>query len=623
MDIANPFDPEDERRRLADAFSGDSDSDEIELGTRLDTGRPARIPLRAFDRHTQVIGTTGGGKSYLLRHIFHQLATRADSAVVFFDPSGDAYHRLKRWAYSERLDSRLVLIDPSEQRLICGINPVAPWPGNHHLQAALAWDTMRRAMDDAEFSSTPLLELWMCNVLYGLISTGLTIHEAPNLLAFEDGGFRDAVMAAMPDSDERSDFGILGRLINDQRTGPALRDWQLQVGAAHRRLRRYARNDYLAKMLGTTQHVVDWGEVLDKKKIVLVNLNPSGDRRIYLSPTDVRMFGLQLLSQLIEECFHRVEAADIKAPPCYCFVDEFQHFVSTNVERVLSEGRKFNLRLILAHRSPAELYDRRTGDDVLMRLVASCTQLKFVFGGLDWKDCETLAWTLGAHHINLKEVKDEIRTVSQLHHLEEVESRMEGRSESESTGQYSVAGKSESYNAELEQMASGVSSVMGNSLGTVRGWNTSTSRHQMVVPGDPFLQTTGRQFYSIDEQLHKVISRLVGQPDQHATVAVGKDCPIEFKVTTLHEPAITYEQTKGLDLELMRSLSYYAEPALIEEEIRDRSSRLLAAVHPLPTPIREIDRVEEDPPLAVVPPSRSVARQKPRRANKRGPQEPR
>ena len=621
--MTRPFDPAAERRRLERIYSSNQATTDIDLGMRVDNGAPLRIPVSAFDRHTQVLGTTGGGKSYLLRHIFHQLATMTDSALVFFDPSGDAYHRLKRWAYSENLDSRLVLIDPSEQRLICGVNPVAPWPGNHHLQAALAWDTMRRAMDDAEFSSTPLLELWMCNVLYGLISTGLTIHEAPNLLAFEDGGFREAVMAAMPDSDERGDFGILGRLIEEQRIGPAIREWQMQVGAAHRRMRRYARNDYLAKMLGTTQHVVDWGEVLDKKKIVLVNLNPSGDRRIYLSPTDVRMFGLQLLSQLIEECFHRVEAAGIKAPPCYCFVDEFQHFVSSNVERVLSEGRKFNLRLILAHRSPAELYDRRTGDDVLMRLVASCTQLKLVFGGLDWKDSELLAWTIGAHHINLREVKDEIRTWSQLHHLEESESHTEGRSEAESTGQYSVTGESESYNAELERVASGLSSVMGSTLGTVRGWSTSTSRHQMVVPGDPFLQTTGRQFYSIDEQLHKVVSRLVSQPDQHATVAVGKDYPIEFKVTTLHEPAITYEQTKGLDLELMRSLPYYAEPALIEEEIRDRSSRLLAAVHPLPTPIREIDRVAEDPPLEVRPRSSSVARQKPRRVKKQGPQEPR
>lgn len=596
--LADPFNSEEERRRLEHLFSGDSSTAEIELGTRLDNGRPLRIPVTAFDRHTQVIGTTGGGKSYLMRHIFHQLATMNESAMVFLDPSGDAYHRLKRWAYSEGLDSRLVLIDPSEQRLVCGINPVAPWPDNHMIQAACAWDTIRRSMDDVEFSPAPLLEHWMCNVLFGLIDGGLTLHEAPDLLAFDGHEFRDALIHRLSESDERNEFALLNRLVEEQRLGPGLREWQLQVGAAYRRLRRYARNEYLALMLGTTQHVVNWGEVLDQRKIVLVNLNPSGSRRTYLSPGEVRMFGLQLLSQLIEECFHRVEAAGIKASPCYCFVDEFQHFVSTNVERVLSEGRKFNLRLILAHRSPAELYNRRTGDDVLLRLVASCTQLKFAFGGLDWKDMEPLAWTMGAHHLNLDEVKDEIQTWSQLSHVEDVESTSETQSGAEQSSRSSGRGVSETQYPGMDgdQLSTGTSSAAGEAMATVRSWGTTTQHHRMVTPGEPFLQTTSRQFRSIEEQMHRTVSRLVGQPDQHATVATGKDSPVEFKVTTLGEPAITPEQAFGLDLDLMRSLPCYAEPQLIKEEIRDRVAGLLAPVQSVPTPIRDDHRSGKQPP---------------------------
>lgn len=581
-----------------DLWSSSAESGELELGTKPD-GSTCAVSVSAFDRHAQVIGTTGGGKTFFLRHLFHQLAARTSSAQVFLDPTGNAYHLLKRWAYSQKLDDRLVLIDPSEQRLICGVNPIAPWRDNHTLQAAMAWETLRRALDAADFAQAPLLEQWMCNTLFALVSTGMTMHEAPDLLKFEDDGFRRTLIERLPDSDARADFGYIDRMI-DENPKAAFREWQLQLGSAYRRVLHYARNDYLLRMLGTTQHVVDWDEVLDQRKLVLINLNPAGGGRTVLAPDHVRMLGLQLLSELIQTAFHRTRASGQSSPPCYLFVDEAQHFVSANMERILSEGRQFNLRLILAHRSPAELIDERRDSERLLRLVASCTQLKVVFGGLDRRDTEPLAWTLAGHHLDLKEVKDEIQTWSQLSHIEDVvdttvsEGSASAYSSSSTYGDTESSSRSE-YDDGSQALTRGLGSshAFSSAMSEVSNWTSAEHHHRQVVPGEPFLQTTGRQFYNLDEQIHKVISRLILQPPQHATLAIGKDVPIEFRVADVVEPSISYKQTLGLDLDLMQALPYYAPPRLIEEEIHERMRALRPPRHrgkKKPTPLLDIHK---------------------------------
>jgi hypothetical protein len=560
---------------------------ELELGTKPD-GTTLRVPASAFDRHTQLIGTTGGGKSYCMQQIFQELALKTDSALVVFDPTGNLYGRLKRWAYTEHLDHRLVFIDPSEDRLICGLNPIKPWPANHGLQAALAWETLRRAMDAADFAHAPLLEQWMWNVLYALISTGFTMHEAANLLRFEDQGFRRAVINRLPQGDARHDFGVLDSLVNQPQVGQALKEWQTQQGSAYRRIIHYSHNERLSLMLGTTQRVVDWADVIDQRKLVLVNLNPQAGDYPILGDDHVRMLGLQLISDLIQECRRRTATSEREKVPCYLFVDECQRFVSPNLERILAEMRQFNLRLLLAHRSPSELLGENDDNGRLMHLVASCTQLKIVFGGLDWKDTEPVAWTLYAHHINLEEVKDEIQTWAQLHRVEEFDdvTTVEGGSEGVSSGKVESDGTTYIPADGLldfgdnKEVASNFGKAASESLQKVRNWSTIIKRIRQVVPGDPFQQVTGRQFYSIDEQMHKATSHIIKQPEQHAIIAVGKDVPINFRVFDLYEPAITHKQALGLDLEVMRTLPHYTEPHLIEEEIRDRVAGLLEHQQP-------------------------------------------
>jgi hypothetical protein len=566
------FDQEQERRRIRNIFASDQATVELELGKRRDTGQPFRVPVSAFDRHAQFVGTTGGGKTYGFRHLFQELALHTDSTQVFLDVTGNAYDRLKRWAYSEGLDDRLVLIDPTETRLICGVNPVAPWPDNHRIQAVLAWEALSLALDTGGIAQSPLIGEWMCNVLYGLINTGLTMYEAPNLIEYNDDSFRRAVIQQLEEELVRKEFLRLQDIVYQKHRAHA--DWQQEVGGAHRRIQRYVSNPRLRLMLGTAQHAVDWDQVLDERKLVLVNLSGVRDRTIVLARDDARMLGLQIINELIEVCWRRSEAAGDKAPPCYAFVDECQHFISPNLERILSEGRQFNLRLLLAHRVGKELQNEEHAR--FISLVSSCTQAKAVFGGLDWTETEELARNIWAHHLNLLQVKDEIRMPVQISDVVEVEDRTTTVGGSSAQGRGSNSGTNEQFAADAARTGSATSAGFSDSQVSGENWAEAIHRHLQVLPRPPEERVVSRQFWTRDELLHLATARIVQLPTQAAVFAAGKQAePVEFEFTFLDEPSVSSEDALGIDLERMRVLPHYGSPELIEEEIQDRQAEFL------------------------------------------------
>ena len=99
------------------------------------------------------------------------------------------------------------------------------------------------------------------------------------------------------------------------------------------------------------------------------------------------------------------------SPPAYAIIDECQHFVSPEVQRVLTETRKFNLRLILAVRSPIELEDTPDAmGDRLKRLVFDLPQCKIMFGGLGHLSAQELAWEFWGHLLDWDERKYTVKT---------------------------------------------------------------------------------------------------------------------------------------------------------------------------------------------------------------------
>jgi hypothetical protein len=544
-------------------------SEELDLGTRAD-GRPFRVPVSTFDYHAQVVGPTGYGKTYFLMRLFQELVEKTDSCVVFIDPAGDAYHFLKRWCYEQSLDSRLVLVDPGEHRMVCGYNPVRPWPQNRGLQAARALDNVRRALGTEGFSAAPLAAQWMFNLLYALIESGLTFYEAPDLLDYKPSALRGSIIEKLHDPDTRRDWVWLQEMIgagNPQ----MLRLAYEQLGSSYRRVRQYVRNDNLRLMLATVERALSWKDILDQRKIVLVNLQ----RRQVLADEDQRMLGIQIVSELIEETFRR--EADSQAEsrvPCYLIADEFSRFAAQQIAQVLTEGRKYLLRLILAHQTLAQLIDIQKQDSTLYHAVLSCARTKVVFGGLSPMDADELGRTLYGHRLDPERRKLELWSWMQLSHVQPVEITSEGWSSGSSSGKGEAAGYS--YPGTPGYSPPSYNSTTSSALQQMDNYQHSVTRSLMVLPGDPQQQLSSVQFENLEEQLYRHVSRMVGRPEREAVMAISKDDPVDFRVAHVENPKIGTIQANEIDIDLMRTLPFYSPPSVIEEEIRSRHAALLS-----------------------------------------------
>lgn len=541
----------------------------LDLGT-LPNGEPYRLPTSAFDYHAQVIGTTGTGKTYFLMRLFQELVQKTDSSVVFIDPGGQAFHFLRRWCYQKSLDRRLVLIDPGETRFVCGFNPIqvdpARTPGQ---QAGTALENIRRALGNELFANAPMTAQWMFNVLFSLIETGLTLNEAPDLLDFKPSVLRTAIVDRLRDSDVRRDWLWLADLTDNTKTNmQAMRIVTENLGSSYRRIRSYVRNDDLRLMLSTSERALSWHDLLQGRKIILVNLQR-------LVAEDQKLFGIQLVSELIQETFRRERFGE--GVPCYLIVDEFSRFAAGELAPVLTEGRKYLLRLILAHQNLAQLMNVQREDSLLYHAVIGCATAKIVFGGLSPMDADMMGRTLYGHHLDPEKRKLELWSWIQLSRVHAVESRTSGWSSGAGSG--GGTGSGYSY-ADDPFRGSTFSNTMMSSFQAMDAQQELVTRSLMVQPGEPELQLSSVQFENLEEQLYRHVSRMIRKPQQEAVIALGKEMPVEFRVAHIEEPKIGTIQATEIDVDLMRSLPFYSPPSVIEEEIRDRHAALLAAPPP-------------------------------------------
>jgi hypothetical protein len=605
----------------------------IDLGQMSD-GTQLRLPMDGFDRHCQVLAPTGYGKSRLLARIVQQFVTKSRDATVVLDPAGDLCNLLKRWAYSQGLQNRLVIIDPREQRLVCGLNPIQPWTSNHGLQAGVLRDIVRRSLGGNETSATaPLASQWIFNFLYLLLVNRLTMYELGRLLDFSDSVFLQASISRLPPSIVRSDFEALTGAMARLNEAQALRFLAEQLGSTSRRLRQFVTNSYLDHMLAARVRAIGWGQVIDRGMLILVNLSQEGNA---LTDEDQRLLGQLVVSSIIRESFARPEH---RRRPVNLIIDEAGKLASPEVTTVLNEGRKYRLRLILAHQTLSQLVDHRENDTTLLDAVTNNARLKIVFGGLGHVDGDAVGRTLFGALADPDTRKLVLKSPIQLSHMERVESvttssartrssgeidvrgeaRVSGRGRSHGTsevvgssfgsgdsmamatgfaypmdlgmdagtihearnfGSFSSAGGMDATgtsDAESKYEAFGETDSHGTSRARGEQRGRSVTRGLMVVPDEPREIVTSVQFEPLEEQLHRLVSAMTLMPDRHAVVSLGKSQPVEFRVADVPNPSLTLRQAQLLDLRLMRRLPFYVERSVIEAEIAERQNALLRA----------------------------------------------
>ena len=109
-------------------------------------------------------------------------------------------------------------------------------------------------------------------------------------------------------------------------------------------------NDIMRPIIAQQKSSFDFRDIMDNKKILLVNLAKGR-----LGDINANLIGLILVGKILMAALSRVDSIGKDLPNFYLYIDEFQNVTTNSIATILSEARKYKLSLTIAHQFIAQL----------------------------------------------------------------------------------------------------------------------------------------------------------------------------------------------------------------------------------------------------------------------------
>ena len=313
------------------------------LGHNFYRGEDTIIRLAEDDRrrHLYVIGQTGTGKSVFFGELAKQDIV-GGKGVCVIDPHGDLIEDILENIPRERADD-VIVFDPSDTARPMGLNMLEyrnPEQKDFAVQEMIA---IFIKLFPPEMIG-PMFEHNMRNAMLTLMEDEEnpgTIVEIPRIFSDRDfqkykvSKVKDPIVRAFWEKEmaKTSDFHkseMLGYLIS-------------KVG-------RFVENEMMRNIIGQSRSAFDFRDVMDKGKILLVNLSKGRTGEVNSS-----LLGLILVSKLQMAALSRGDIPKEERKDFYLYIDEFHNFTTDSIATILAEARKYKLNLSMAHQFIGQL----------------------------------------------------------------------------------------------------------------------------------------------------------------------------------------------------------------------------------------------------------------------------
>jgi len=290
--------------------------------------------IRQADRmaHMYVIGKTGTGKSTMLHTLIRQ-DIESGRGMALIDPHGD----LVEVVASEVADNRradLLYFDVTDASRPMAFNPLQNvLPEKRALAAAGLLEVFKKIWAD---TWGPRLEHILRNTLLTLLDQPqATLADILRLL--DDYRYRREAIARVENRHVR-DFWLREYEAYPERYRvQVIAPIQNKVGA-------FLSNPILSRILTQPQSDFDMRSLMDKGKILLVNLAKGK-----IGEDATALMGALLVSSLGLTALSRAGTPADDRRPFFLYLDEFQTFATLSLANMLSELRKYGLGMVLAH----------------------------------------------------------------------------------------------------------------------------------------------------------------------------------------------------------------------------------------------------------------------------------
>ncbi len=309
-----------------------------------------RISPEQRATHMYVLGITGQGKSKLLQHcIFQDIVSGRGCGLL--DPHSDlAQDLLSSLAASgffsdQKNQERVIYFDPSRHDYCIPFNVLeTAYPP--YTTAINVIEAFRRTWPESLAEAPRFTNILLASLLT-LIANRLTLVELPRLLT--DKRFRESLLHNLEDTNIISVFHY--RLDRWGREQPLILESILNKVSA------FSLNPSLRLMLGQRENRLDFRQVMDEGKVLIVDLGHcDGETR--------RLVGSLIVTAMEQAALSRKDQPTQERRPFYFYIDEFQDFCAnessmTTLAHIFSESRKFGLHLTLAHQTLGQMSNDR------------------------------------------------------------------------------------------------------------------------------------------------------------------------------------------------------------------------------------------------------------------------
>lgn len=308
--------------------------------------KPIRLALPDRQRHMYVVGQTGTGKSTYLENLALQDMLNGNG-FAFVDPHGDTAEKLLSMVPKERTED-LIYFSPADMDYPMGLNLFefnSPDQKDFLIQEAL---NMLYKLYDPQHQGImgPRYEHLFRNAALTIMAdpAGGTFVDIPKLFRdpayvkqklqyVKDLNVQEFWQKEMPQSQRSNEFGEVV-------------SWFVSKFGA------FLSNEMMRNIIGQTKSAFDLRDIMDNKKILLVNLSKGRTGEL-----NSKLLGMVFVMKFQAAAMSRATIPESERVDFSLYVDEFQNFSTDSFATIMSEARKYHLNLIVANQFTTQLTD--------------------------------------------------------------------------------------------------------------------------------------------------------------------------------------------------------------------------------------------------------------------------
>ncbi len=345
LEISETSQLKQESSKVAPAPS-DTPQEGIVLGVNRFRHRESSIHMTPEDRlrHFYVIGQTGTGKTHLLKSMVIQDIQNGDG-VCFIDPHGSDIEDILKHIPQDRIDD-VIYFDPAYTERPMGLN-MLEYDARYPEQKSFVINelmTIFNKLFDMKVGGGAMFEQYFRNSA-GLVmehpESGNTLLEIGRVLG--DKSFRDMKLRYCNNPIIKQFWATAEKTTGDQ----GLENFVPYITS---KFDVFISNEIMRPVVAQQKSAFNFREIMDNKKILLVNLSKGR-----LGEINANLIGLVLVGKILMSALSRVDSLGKKLPPFYLYIDEFQNVTTDSISQILSEARKYGLSLNIAHQFIAQL----------------------------------------------------------------------------------------------------------------------------------------------------------------------------------------------------------------------------------------------------------------------------